>query len=124
MNIITKNPVITEEKQLFQGDPSEYYYSNTGTSAGTSGQGKIVWDKVKQAWVKAKESGLLDKGAELLRARLGRPSNTNVNLPPPPPPAPEPEKMSQTTKTLLIVGGVVTVVIIIFLVARQSGKNN
>jgi hypothetical protein len=121
MKIITKSPVVTEKSQLFQGDPSEYYYNGIGDTSGT-GQNKIVWDKVKQAWVKAKESGLLDKGLDLVKARLGRPTSTQVNVPLPPPPPPEPTGLSKNAKIGIAVGGVVVLGLVIFLATRKTGK--
>jgi hypothetical protein len=135
INIITSNPVV-DEYDLTAIDPSEYYYNNTGPAgstmqnaqnmltqatasdptASTKG-GKVVWDKVKRAWVKAKDSGLVDSALNLLNRN--RQQNMPVDLPPPPPPV-EQKGMSQGVKIALIVGGVAVVGVVLYLLLRNK----
>lgn len=67
-----------------------------------------AWDKAKNIYGKAKESGLL-QATENLVLKQGGNNGAGVTELPPPPPQNEKTPMSKTTKTILIVSGVAVV---------------
>lgn len=70
-----------------------------------------AWEKTKQVYGKAKESGLLQslENLALSKGGSGGGGTGGSNDVPPPPPPPTKEPMSKTTKTALIIGGIAIV---------------
>jgi hypothetical protein len=127
MKIITSNPVFQSGSDK---SPSDMYYNNDGqfgpqlpSSTPTpsfpgpysneflqSQQKKgLTWDKVKGAWTKAQESGLIDKGMQLFGGLFGKgkpkgkpPISTGGDNRPPA--KKKDEGMSTTTIVLIGVG--------------------
>jgi hypothetical protein len=133
IKVITSLPVI-DEYNLTAIDPSENYYNGVGdvpptavTTATSVAQqspttptqsgGKVVWDKVKKAWVKAKDTGLVDSALAFLN-RNKKP-NVPVDLTPPPPPVQE-KGLSQGAKIGLIIGGVAVVGVVLYFLLRDK----
>jgi hypothetical protein len=86
-------------------------YSNAGgkTPEEKAKNRAKAFDKAKQVYGKAKETGLL-QGLENLALQQGKDAGTGgSDMPPPPPPPPAKEPMSKTLKIGLIVGGVAVV---------------
>lgn len=140
MKIITSNPVLQDQNF----SPSEFYYNQEGPYSSeylaqqsssipfsneyiASQQKKgLTWDKVKGAWTKAQESGLIDKGKELLGGLFGKKPKSK--------PAPvstsgggggkgsgrTQQGMSDTTKLLIGVG----VVAVLGFVIYKASKGN
>ena len=135
MKIITSNPVFQSDNEK---SPSDMYYNNDGqygpqlpSSTPTpsfpgpyspefmqspqfiqSQQKKgLTWDKVKGAWTKAQESGLIDKGMQLFGGLFGKgkpkgkpPISTGGNNRPPTKKKEKEEGISTTTIVLIGVG--------------------
>ena len=121
MKIITSNPVFQSGNDK---SPSDMYYNFNPGSIAMSAQnaaqnasqyqssqgGKgLTWDKVKGAWVKAKESGLIDKITDVAGGLFGKgkpkgkpPISTGGNNRPPT--KKKEEGMSTTTIVLIGVG--------------------
>jgi hypothetical protein len=110
INIVTNRPIV-EEYDLTSTDPSEYYYY-------ANGKGRAFFDKLKNTWVRAKDSGLIDSA----RTFLTNKGQSNVPEPvmPPPPPPPPPKGMSKGLKIGLIVGGVVVVGVVLYFLLRSN----
>ena len=83
----------------------------------------LTWDKVKGAWTKAQESGLVDKAKGLLGGLFGK-GNTSSGggyTPVSKRPPAKSKKMTTTTKVLIGVG-VVAVGFLIYKVATNKNK--
>jgi hypothetical protein len=122
----TKNPVTQSQAPTMVANAPVVPQGGTPTANQVADAKKkgLFWDKVKGAWVYAKEGGILDWVGNLLGIK--------------PPPAFQPtpptattttttttnddnnKGMSKTTKTLLIVGGVLVLGFVIFEIAKKK----
>lgn len=131
MKIITSNPVVQSGDEK---SPSDMYYNfnlgqfNQVQQGFTQSQEQkgLTWDKIKGAWVKAKESGLVDKGVDLVKGLInkGKGGSTGGSPKSQPPvstkPKTKPKGMSTTTIVLIGVG--VAVVLGIAIYSYNKGK--
>jgi hypothetical protein len=90
------------------------------------GQRKLgkLWDKTKKAWVDAQEKGYINKGVNFLNTLFGggQSQQTQTTEAGVPTGAPQKEAMSNTTKILLVVGGVAVLGTIVYLATRGTSK--
>lgn len=129
MRVITTNPVFQSGNDK---SPSEMYYNfnlgqfNQVQQGFTQSQEQkgLTWDKVKGAWVKAQESGLIDKGKELLGGLFGKgkpkgkpPISTGGNNKPP---TKKKEKGMSTTTIVLIGVGVLVAGFAIYKLSKNK----
>lgn len=81
-----------------------------------------LWDKTKKAWVDAQEKDYINKGVNFLNTLFGagqqQPTDTTTTTTT----TQQSQGMSQTTKILLIVGGVAVLGTIVYLATRGSSK--
>jgi hypothetical protein len=135
MKIITSNPVFQSGNDK---SPSDMYYNfNPGAIAmsaqnaaqnasqyqsSQAGKG-LTWDKAKGAWVKAKESGLIDKGMQLFGGLFGKgkpkgkpPISTGGNTRPP---TKKKDKGMSTTTIVLIGVGVLVAGFAIYKLSKK-----
>lgn len=141
MRIITTNPVFQSGNDK---SPSEMYYNNDGqfgpqlpslTSTPSfpgpfspqfmQSQQKqgLTWDKIKGAWTKAQESGLIDKGKELLGGLFGKgkPKKGQPPISTSPKGSGKPKKKpakGMSTTTIVLIG--VSVLVVGFVVYKLS----
>ncbi len=80
----------------------------------------VFWDKAKGVWVKAKDSGMLDKLANYFGLNTGVAPETNPVVDTNTPPIDDKPKMSKGLKIGLIVGGVVLLGVIVFVATRPK----
>jgi hypothetical protein len=90
------------------------------------GQRKLgkLWDKTKKAWVDAQEKDYINKGVNFLNTLFGggQSQQTQTTEAGVPTGAPQKEGMSNTTKILLVVGGVAVLGTIVYLATRGTSK--
>ena len=128
MKIITSNPVVQSGGEK---SPSEMYYNfnlgqfNQVQQGFTQSQEQkgLTWDKVKGAWTKAQESGLIDKGKELLGGLFGkgRPKKGQPPISTSPKGSGKPKKKpakGMSTTTIVLIG--VSVLVVGFVVYKLS----
>jgi hypothetical protein len=83
----------------------------------------VFWDKAKGVWVRAKDSGMLDRLANYFGLNTGVAPETNPVVDTNTPPIDDKPKMSKGLKIGLIVGGVVLLGVIVYAVTRpKNGK--
>jgi hypothetical protein len=128
MRVITTNPVFQSGNDK---SPSEMYYNfnlgqfNQVQQGFTQSQEQkgLTWDKVKGAWTKAQESGLIDKGKELLGGLFGkgRPKKGQPPISTRPNGSGKPKKKpakGMSTTTIVLIG--VSVLVVGFVVYKLS----